>query len=1635
MKFNTNYLPMNSSNTHPPKRRLMLIKILALCSLLLTFGASAQVTVNLTGPSTSTLNSIETYNVSVTGGIHDASTYTVTGGTIEEETLTYVKVKWTSTGSGRTVRVDAGVVYSGYNWYDATRSVTVSSPLTGGSISASTATLVCLGDDPGTINSTSAASGGIGGIDYQWEVSAETGRGDPNNPSNWVNVSSGGTNATYNPPTQANGGDMYRRKATASSETAYSNSITYTIAGQVYAGSISYSGGNINPGTMPSQITSSSDASGGINPSYRWEQKVGTATSYSEISGTSGENNYYTPGTLNVTTSYRRKAIDCTTETTSPVTINVNFDGGSIDGSQVICPTDNPTPLTSASDPTGGLGGYDYRWYKSELQSHSGDKINGVWGPWIEVTISLSNKTYDPPVLSTEARYKREVTSGTLTEESGYEYIFFKEITSGGVITAPSSPINPGTTHGTINGTSITDAEYQWQEKVGTGNFENIPGATNQNLTGRTLDFTTSYQRIATICGDSEISNEITVEVNFDGGSIAESQTICADENPSVLTSESDPTGGVGDYDYRWYKSELQSHSGDKINGVWGPWVEVTISLDNKTYDPPVLTTETRYKREVTSGSLVDESNIEYIFFKEIIDAGTITVESPSGPVDPGTQAHGIINGTDITYATYQWQEKVGTAANFTNIDGAIYEDLSGRTIDFTTSYQRLATVCGTTLTSDPVTVVATFDPGSVGADQTVCIGDVPSTLTSSAPATGGFGNYGYVWEKSEFLPADPPAHPAPYWTTFEGADGIATNLTYDPPTTSVRTKYRRMVVSGSAPPQLSNEIEISLHTPPIEPDPLTSVEACGYTDVTRGTPTSGVTWFWQTAADGESIENDSVTVKVTSNGTVYLRARDNTTHCWSETAASLPVSVEQDNAPANFTAGNNIIVFVGEDFDLNNTGETPAISPATGSWSGTNVTGGSIFNSSSVGTVDVTYTYFTGGYCYFSANKSVEVRGTPEITAAGSTVLHRGSTVNLQLPDVAEYNYQWFKDGELLAGQTSPTLNVSNMGDYHAEVTSTNNAVTTTDVTFVDEPLLSQNQNFVRTRTMRVASPDVGTITKERLTESYTYFDGLGRQSQSIQSNASVAGFDIVVPVEYDEFGRQTKEYLPYVSSDVYGLFQKNATKDEVANLYINSDHQLYYSTTHSSNRAFTESILEASPLNRVITQIAPGEAWQTRGIDYDYLLNTTNEVIHFDWNQLLTQTKTFIPANEIMKNGVTDEDNKETIEFTNKAGQTLLKQSHVETTTWASTYYIYDDLGQLKVVIPPEAIARLDAEFFPKNTTERQDFLDTWTFQYAYDDRKRMIEKKVPGAEKVLMAYDQWDRLVLTQDGNQRLNDQWLFTKYDELNRPILTGIMTKSGDPRTDVMTHAVRSESFDATQTATHQYTSVAYPTSASGLIDEYLTLTYYDNYDFVAGSSLTGTSYLRPPELNTSDAYHILPEYHSSVKGQVTGTMTRVLGTSDFITSISYYDDRYRVIQVVSENHQGGTDIISNQYDFIGNVRRIKSVHSGSAQTNTLLEYDYDHANRLENGYHTFNGGTRVHLFSNSYNELGELVKKQLHESGAGYKQTIDYAYNIRGWLRSINESGLSGSSQTPEPADLFSMELIYNTTLSNLPTN
>ena len=105
-----------------------------------------------------------------------------------------------------------------------------------------------------------------------------------------------------------------------------------------------------------------------------------------------------------------------------------------------------------------------------------------------------------------------------------------------------------------------------------------------------------------------------------------------------------------------------------------------------------------------------------------------------------------------------------------------------------------------------------------------------------------------------------------------------------------------------------------------------------------------------------------------------------------------------------------------------------------------------------------------------------------------------------------------------------------------------------------------------------------------------------------------------------------------------------------------------------------------------------------------------------------------------------ISDENKNISREYVDKTGKIILKESLLEEIR-VQTYYVYDRKGLLRYVLPPLASAKQIPD-------------QKLIYEYNYDDRNRLIQKKLPGAEEVLMIYDKLDRLVLSQDGNLKID-----------------------------------------------------------------------------------------------------------------------------------------------------------------------------------------------------------------------------------------------------------------------------------------
>ena len=478
-------------------------------------------------------------------------------------------------------------------------------------------------------------------------------------------------------------------------------------------------------------------------------------------------------------------------------------------------------------------------------------------------------------------------------------------------------------------------------------------------------------------------------------------------------------------------------------------------------------------------------------------------------------------------------------------------------------------------------------------------------------------------------------------------------------------------------------------------------------------------------------------------------------------------------------------------------------------------------------------------------------------------------------------------------------------------------------------------SHNYVRTRSML---DEMG----GKYLDKVEYFDGLGRPFQTVLKKVTASNSNLVTLQEYDVAGRAVNSWLPIVSSAEY--VAPAAFKSSAPSNYGND------------SRPYGQPVYEASPLNRTVKEYGPGAAWHGgHSVNTDYLANSTANA------QLNCINYGVSSAGALTSNGsyasgqlsvvkTTDEDLNVSYTFTDKMGHVVLSRQMKGSETH-DTYYVYDDKSNLCFVLQPmyQSLANLDL----------------YAFQYKYDGRNRCIWKKLPGAGYMEMVYDNADRLVFSQDGNQRAltSGNWTYYKYDGLNRLTDQGVCTNK--VTTSGTTVHIRN---------------------------------YYDNYAFRAQAGFNNSNF--PDDASGNG------------KGALTASVATVLGSSNKIYTAHYYDIKGRVVKTVQSNPLGGYDVAATVYTFTNKPATVTHTHTASGKTTRteVYTYSYNHADRLLKVEHTL-GGTKITLADYAYDNLGRLQSKSLHGSATN---KLTYAYNVRGWL-----TGISGTK--------FTQNLYYNT--------
>ena len=519
---------------------------------------------------------------------------------------------------------------------------------------------------------------------------------------------------------------------------------------------------------------------------------------------------------------------------------------------------------------------------------------------------------------------------------------------------------------------------------------------------------------------------------------------------------------------------------------------------------------------------------------------------------------------------------------------------------------------------------------------------------------------------------------------------------------------------------------------------------------------------------------------------------------------------------------------------------------------------------------------------------------------------------------------------------------------------------------------------------------------TGESWNDKNIYYDDMGREQETVLVQNSPSGQDLISLVEYDDYDRVEKEWLPISTNRTGGFISPDDFKSLSSSQY---DGDAY---------AYSRSVYEPSQRIVKVKSYGAGEPWHkgdkatlSKCLVNDPMVGSLDCMRYTACGGIGSRAikcEGSYPTGCLLVTETTDEDGHKSYEFKDVQGNVVLKRQEADG-EFADTYYIYDSWGNPLAVLPPMASREMCVS--NKSWAENSDIISSYAYLFAYDNQYRKIGTKLPGCDWTYTIYDNADTPVLTQDGEQRKKGEWSFGISDVWGRPCLEGVCKNSFQVGTSLPNTSAVYSGASANYGYTIKGIALTSPT--------FHKVIFYDNYDFLGDSSL-GMESLAYASSDDTD-YNTMVEERS--KGKETGSITAVDDQMEnAIKSVTYYDYRGRNIQTNSTNHLGGMDKLYMAYDFTDHVTKQRQVHTvpGNPAFTTDLAYTYDHAGRLLTTTMSVNNSAPTTISSMEYDELGRLVAENRN---GNEKLRTTYSYNIRQWTKNIG-------------GKLFNESLFYN---------
>lgn len=460
-------------------------------------------------------------------------------------------------------------------------------------------------------------------------------------------------------------------------------------------------------------------------------------------------------------------------------------------------------------------------------------------------------------------------------------------------------------------------------------------------------------------------------------------------------------------------------------------------------------------------------------------------------------------------------------------------------------------------------------------------------------------------------------------------------------------------------------------------------------------------------------------------------------------------------------------------------------------------------------------------------------------------------------------------------------------------------------------------------------------------------HYNGIGLPEQSMAVGASPSGKTIVQPFHYDETLRESMGYLPYeltTASDARLSNPKGGSK-------------LYWQGVYSSSETapFTRTVYEDAPTWRPVRQYRPGSTYQNadKHMGTSYGANTAGSVRKLSVNSSGSLVSSgYYGSGVLYRTTTTDEDGRKRDEYTNRMGLKVLEREYLSSSSYADTYYVYDNFCNLAMVVTPEGSSRLSSNGTYSSTSG---VVADYCYRNQYDSRRRLTVTYHPGGRYERILYDNMDRPVITSNNTSG----WITIQYDACGRTV--------GQRK---FTAPVPDASVIANPTS---YSPFGNPVSET-VYDSYPT--GYTDLAFQAVSGIVSSSDVRGTTTGLK------------VQESVCDVSEEGQSSPSSVIRRYYYDYLSRPVQIVERTLWGDILRTSFKYDYLGNVTASSETAKGTTKKQV---FTYDSRGRMLSE-ETYINGTKKSTVTNTYDILDRVIS-----SGLGSSVSETCSYSIQGW--------------------------------------